>query len=69
MTNKLSRRGFLNLAGAVGGSTTVYRAAMALGLLPAIAHAERPELGTLRKPRKVLILGAGISGLTAVLSG
>ena len=33
MTNKLSRRGFLNLAGAVGGSTTVYRAAVALGSL------------------------------------
>jgi monoamine oxidase len=65
MTNKLSRRGFLNMAGAVGGSTAVFRAAMALGLLPVIAHAERPELGTLKKPRKVLILGAGISGLTA----
>src|SRR5690349_21153619 len=65
MTNKLSRRGFLHLAGAAGGSTAVYRAAMALGLLPAIAHAERPEIGTLRKPKKVLVLGAGISGLTA----
>ena len=65
MTSKLSRRGFLNLAGAVGGSTTVYRAALALGLLPAIAHAERPQLGTLKKPKKVLILGGGISGLTA----
>src|SRR6187551_2393888 len=65
MTKQISRRGFLNLAGAVGGSTTVYRAALALGLLPAIAHAERPELGMLKKPKKVLILGGGISGLTA----
>src|SRR6187402_2547775 len=61
----VSRRDFLNLAGAVGGSTAVFRAAVALGILPAVAHAERPELATLNKSRKVLILGAGISGLTA----
>src|SRR3954466_1780719 len=65
MKRAVSRRDFLNLAGAGGGSTAVFRAATALGLLPAIAHAERPELATLKKPRKVLILGAGISGLTA----
>ena len=64
MTNKLSRRGFLHAAGAIGGSTAVFRAATALGLLPAAAHA-RPELAALGKSRKVLILGAGISGLTA----
>ena len=65
MTNKLSRREFLNLAGAVGGSTAVYRAALALGLLPASAHARGRSLRRSPKPRKVLILGAGISGLTA----
>ena len=65
MKRAVSRRDFLNLAGAVGGSTAVFRAAVALGLLPAVAHAERPELATLNKSRKVLILGAGISGLTA----
>ena len=64
MTNKLSRRDFLNAAGAVGGSTAVFRAAVALGLLPVAAHA-RPQVATITKPRKVLILGAGISGLTA----
>src|SRR6187431_176755 len=65
MKRAVSRRDFLNLAGALGGSTAVFRAAVALGLLPAVAHAERPELATLNKSRKVLILGAGISGLTA----
>jgi monoamine oxidase len=65
MQNKYSRRDFLQAAGAVGGSTAAFRAAMALGLLPAVAHATRPEIGTLRKPKKVLVLGAGISGLTA----
>jgi monoamine oxidase len=65
MNRAVSRRDFLRLAGAVGGSTAVYRAALALGLLPAVAHAERPQLATLSKSRKVLILGGGISGLTA----
>jgi len=65
MTNKLSRRGFLNLAGAVGGSTAVFRAAVALGILPAVAQGARPQLAALKKSKKVLILGGGISGLTA----
>lgn len=64
MNRTLSRRAFLNAAGAVGGSTAVFRAAVALGLLPAAAHA-RPTRAALTKPKKVLILGAGISGLTA----
>jgi monoamine oxidase len=65
MQKQLSRRDLLQLAGAVGGSTAVFRAAMALGLMPAAARAAKPELAALSKPRKVLILGAGISGLTA----
>jgi monoamine oxidase len=65
MNRALSRRDFLQLAGAVGGSTAVFRAAVALGVLPAIAHAERPQLASLAKSRSVLILGGGISGLTA----
>lgn len=64
MNRTLSRRAFLNAAGAMGGSTAVFRAAVALGLLPAAAHA-RPTRAALTKPKKVLILGAGISGLTA----
>jgi monoamine oxidase len=65
MNRAVSRRDFLQLAGAVGGSTAVFRAAVGLGILPAIAHAERPQIAALSKSRKVLILGAGISGLTA----
>src|ERR1700741_638075 len=64
MKRTVSRRGFLQLAGSVGGSTAVYRAAMALGLM-STAHATRPQIAALGKPKKVLILGAGISGLTA----
>ena len=65
MKRDVSRRDFLQMAGAVGGSTAVFRAALGLGVLPAIAHAERPQIAALSKTRKVLILGGGISGLTA----
>jgi monoamine oxidase len=65
MKRAVSRRDFLHMAGAVGGSTAAFRAAVALGLLPAVAHAARPQLAALAKSRKVLILGGGISGLTA----
>ena len=66
MTRTVSRRDFLHMVGAAGGSTAVYRAALGLGLFPAITHAARPKLAAAgRKPPKVLILGAGISGLTS----
>ena len=64
MNSKVSRRDFLQLAGSVGGSTAAYRAAVALGLMSS-AHADLPQIAALKKSKKVLILGAGISGLTA----
>ena len=67
MNQALSRRGFLQMVGALGGSTAVYQAALGMGLLPAVARADRPDIAPLRGKRrtKVVILGAGISGLTA----
>jgi monoamine oxidase len=67
MDASLTRRSFLHLVGAFGGSTAVYRAAVGMGLLPASAHTARPDIAPLRaRDRKsVLILGAGISGLAA----
>jgi monoamine oxidase len=64
MSSKVSRRDFLQYAGAVGGSASVFRAAVGLGLVPTTSVV-RPEVAALRKTRKVLVLGAGISGLTA----
>jgi monoamine oxidase len=64
MNSKVSRRDFLQLAGVVGGSNAVFRAAMGMGLLSTAAQA-KPTLASLTKSRKVLVLGAGISGLTA----
>lgn len=61
----LSRRRFLNLVGAAGGSAAVYQTALALGLIPGEVHAgSRASLSKVRGI-SVLILGAGISGLAA----
>ncbi|MFC3079134.1 flavin monoamine oxidase family protein [Phenylobacterium terrae] len=62
----LSRRGFLHRLGAVGGYGATYSAMLAMGLLaapPALAMPQLPAaLGT---GRRVVVLGGGISGLTA----
>jgi monoamine oxidase len=67
MTKSISRRHFLNLVGAAGGSGAVYQLALGLGLMPTIARADRPDIAPLEaaRPRSVVVLGAGISGLTA----
>ena len=66
-TQPFSRRQFLNMVGAAGGSAAIYQASLALGLVPSRAEADTPR-ATLRnvgrKGRSVVILGAGISGLT-----
>jgi monoamine oxidase len=61
----LTRRGFLERLGAVGGASAVYLGMEAMGLLNAApARAEPFRLpGAPRGRRKVAILGAGIAGL------
>jgi monoamine oxidase len=62
----ISRREFLNLVGAAGGSAAVFQVTTALGITPDIEHSVTPEIAPLKdRERKVLILGAGIAGLTA----
>jgi monoamine oxidase len=65
MNRIVSRRDFLHFAGSVGGSTAVYRAALAMGLLTATASGKPLQIAAARKPKKILVLGAGISGLTS----
>jgi monoamine oxidase len=62
----LTRRGFINLVGRAGGYAAVYNTMAAMGLLPVPAYAGPPQLapGSGRGVR-VVILGAGIAGLTA----
>jgi len=64
----LSRRAVLNLLGRAGGSAAVLKAGAALGLLPVTAMAAMPKLTPLaaRGQKKVVILGAGLSGLSAL---
>ena len=65
----LSRRGFLNLVGRAGGSAALYQTMAAMGLLRVPeAYAGPPSLPRgLGAGRHVVILGAGIAGLTAAL--
>lgn len=66
MSKPVTRREFLNLLAAAGGTTAALTAGTALGLLPGSATAAALDLlnlGTARK--KIAILGGGLSGLTA----
>jgi len=64
-TNNLSRRRFLELVGAAGGSTAIYQTSRAMGLLQDTGPVAKLELQNVAAgDRKVAILGAGIAGLT-----
>ena len=62
MTNPVSRREFLNLLGAYGGTSTVLQAGAALGFMPSSQAAEIALQAN--NGKKVAILGTGISALT-----
>ena len=65
MKKSLTRRHFLNLVGAAGGSTAVYNTSLALGLMQETGPVARLELKDVgRDQKKVVILGAGMAGLT-----
>ncbi len=62
----LTRRAFLEMVGTVGGSAAVYEAMVILGLLDQPVWAGPPRLAAgMGEGKTVLILGAGIGGLTA----
>ena len=65
MNKNVTRRQFLNLVGAAGGSTAVYKTSMALGLMQEtgpVASLDLKNVG--RNGKRVAVLGAGIAGLT-----
>ena len=65
VSTPVTRREFLNLIAATGGTAAVLGITGALGMIPSSATASVPELLRLsNQNRKVVILGAGISGLT-----
>jgi monoamine oxidase len=64
MNKPLSRRHFLNLVGAAGGSTAIYKTSLALGLMQdtgPVATMDLHHVG--RSPRRVVLLGAGVANL------
>src|SRR5262245_22679889 len=60
----LTRRGFLERVAATGGATMAYESMVALGLLAAPVKATPFELSGHVSGVRVLILGAGLTGLT-----
>ena len=65
MSKVVTRREFLNLLSAAGGTTAALKAGSALGLLPGSASAATLDLLNLGgASRRVAILGGGLSGLT-----
>ncbi|HEX5503303.1 MAG TPA: NAD(P)-binding protein, partial [Thermomicrobiales bacterium] len=63
----LTRRALLHLIGRAGGAGAAYGALHALGLIPAPVRAapDRPAFTGVGADRRVVILGAGLAGLTA----
>src|SRR3954447_26476759 len=64
-----TRRDFLHMVGLAGGSAAVYETMVALGMLRTPeAYAGPPKLPAgIGAGKKVVILGAGVGGLTAAL--
>jgi monoamine oxidase len=63
MKNNLTRRHFLNLVGAAGGTTAVYQTSLAMGLMQDTGPAARLDLKPAGNRKTVAVLGAGIAGL------
>src|SRR3569623_1663897 len=65
----VTRRQFLEMVGAAGGAATDYETMVALGMLAVPeAYAGPPDTaGQPGKGRSVVVLGAGVAGLTAAL--
>ena len=65
----VTRRQFLEMVGAAGGAAAVYETMVALGMLAVPeAYAGPPDTaGQPGKGRSVVVLGAGVAGLTAAL--
>jgi monoamine oxidase len=62
----LTRRVFLQRIAQIGGYSAAFATMQALGLMPAVGQSPLPQLpADFGKGKKVIILGAGIAGMTA----
>lgn len=65
MRSDMTRRQLLAMVAAAGGSTAVYQTSRAMGLLPDSLPMQQLDLKQVDAGKHVVILGAGIAGLTA----
>ena len=61
----LDRRNFLKMLGAVGGTTAVFSALDSFGMSMASAQDAPPDLSGRSDGTRVIVLGAGLAGMTA----
>ena len=61
----MSRRSLLGMIGTVAGSAVMYSAMTEMGLAQSSNWAGRPELRGAPKGTRILVLGAGLAGMTA----
>jgi monoamine oxidase len=62
----LTRRVFIQRIAQIGGYSAAFASMQALGLMPAVGQSPLPQLpADFGKGKKVIILGAGIAGMTA----
>ena len=62
----LTRRVFIQRIAQIGGYSAAFASMQALGLMPAVGQSPLPQLAAdFGKGKKVIILGAGIAGMTA----
>jgi monoamine oxidase len=62
----LTRRVFIQRIAQIGGYSAAFASMQALGLMPAVGQSPLPQLPSdFGKGKKVIILGAGIAGMTA----
>jgi monoamine oxidase len=64
-TGPMNRRQFLRLLGAAGGTAAIFSAMDAWGMIAASAAEAPPTLEGRAEGRRVVILGAGLAGMTA----
>jgi monoamine oxidase len=63
----MSKRDFLQKLGMIGGSAALYTAMQGLDMVQASVHDKPPVLSTEGNGKKIIILGAGLSGLVTAL--
>ena len=63
----ISKRKFLQSIGMIGGSAAVYTAMQGLGITHAATASNPPEMATDGNGKKIIILGAGLSGMTMAM--